>query len=158
MICVGEHRFFSGPWARIAQYPAFLNKIKVYGGTLFWRRPSLIWAAPNFCHSFQIIYFAMSGNTFGAKENHGGTERAGKRHVHRWRDRGNDVETIQASLARSRKCPDKRLSARISTSKSFAKRIAWKRLLRSSGFSERVHGTCGTTHKKIHRNADDFSA
>jgi hypothetical protein len=35
------------------------------------------------------------------------------------------------SLARSRKCPGKRLTARISTSKSLAKRIAWKRLRRS---------------------------
>jgi hypothetical protein len=36
-----------------------------------------------------------------------------------------------ASLARSRYCPGKRLSARISTSKSCAKRIAWKRPRRS---------------------------
>ena len=26
------------------------------------------------------------------------------------------------------------------------------------GFSERVHGTCGTTYKKVHRNAGDLPA
>jgi hypothetical protein len=62
------------------------------------------------------------------------------------------------SLARSRKCPGKRLSARIGTSKSFAMRIAWRGCINPGGFSERVHGTCGSTHKKVHRNAGDLPA
>jgi len=41
-------------------------------------------------------------------------------------------KSSKLSLARSRKCPGKRLSARIGTSKSFARRIAWERLRRSN--------------------------
>src|SRR5437588_11365622 len=66
------------------------NKIKVYGGFYLGGAQFLSFISNHLASPCQAT-------RFGAEENHGGTERAGGRHAHRWRDRGNDPgETIQA--------------------------------------------------------------